>query len=235
MNEMMHIECRNCGRQIAAADINIERLIAKCGACHAVFGFDLQGGSPPRRQRSKVAMPKSVAVDNQGGELVIVHRWRSVVAVVFLSIFALVWNGISWTFFLAMLSEAPWYVAAFLSVFLLVGAVVGYLALAMMLNSSEIRVAARRLTVKHGPLPFPGGVDVHSDDIEQLWVEQKISHSNSSRGSSTSVTYPVCMRMKNGTRKHLLRNVQDSELALFVEQEIEAFLGIEDREMPGEL
>ena len=235
MSGVLHLECRSCGSAIAAEHINIDRLVAMCSACSAVFGFDLNGGAAMRRDRSKIAMPKSVSVENQGGDLVIVHRWRSPIVVAFLVVFAVGWNSIAWSMFLVTLSEETWFISAFLSIFLMVGAGVGYLALAMLLNSSEIRVSRRELTVKHGPMPFPGAVAVDPGDIEQVWVEQKISHSSSSKGrSSTSVSYPVCMRLKDGTRKVLLRNVTDSELALFVEQQIETHLGIEDQAVRGE-
>ncbi|MFT4844098.1 MAG: hypothetical protein ACJA0V_000382 [Planctomycetota bacterium] len=110
-----------------------------------------------------------------------------------------------------------------------------YLTLAIMLNSTEIRASSRRLTVKSGPLPFPGSVDVHSEDIDQIWVEEKISQSRSSKGrTSTSVHFPVFMRMQDGTKKTLLRYGQDSDMSLFLEQQIEMHLGIEDRAVRGE-
>tara|TARA_R110002072_G_scaffold243682_1_gene402806 strand:+ start:160082 stop:160795 length:714 start_codon:yes stop_codon:yes gene_type:complete len=233
--EVMRVDCRNCGESVSADNINIDKLVAKCGACHAVFGFDVAGGATKPRKRENIAMPKSVTVENQGGELVIVHRWRSIVAVLFLTVFTLIWNSITWTFFVIMWQEGQGFVMAFLSIFVAVGVGVAYLTLGILLNSTEIRVSGRRLTVKSGPLPMPGSVDVRSEDIDQVWVEEKVSHSNSRQGhSSTSVHYPVFLRMKDGTKKTLARYGQDSDLSLFLEQEIETHLGIEDRPMRGE-
>lgn len=231
----MKVECRSCGVHVPAENLNIDKLVAKCGACNAVFGFDVAGGSAHRRQRANIAMPRGVTVENQGGDLVIVRSWRSVFLVVFLTVFTVIWNGITWTFFIGTLASGLWPLTAFLSIFLVVGALVGYATLCVLLNSTEIRVSNRRLTVKHGPLPVPGGVDVDPSEIEQLWVEQSISHSRSDNGtSSTSVSYPLYMRLKNGSKKALLRSVGDSELSIYLEQQVEEFLGIQDRAVRGE-
>lgn len=234
--DVMRIECRSCGEVVSAEDINIDKMVAKCSSCHAVFGFQLEGEARPKRERANVAMPKSVTVEDFGGELVITHRWRNIVAVIFLVIFSVIWNGVTWTFFVSMLDEdGMGFFALFLSLFVVVGLFVGYFTLAVMLNSTEIRVSSRRLTVKHGPLPVPGSVDIPSDQIDQVWVEEKISTSRGSDGhTSTSVHYPVFARMTDGTKKVLIRYGHDSDLSLFLEQEIEEHLGIEDRAVRGE-
>lgn len=235
MSDVIHVECRSCGTSVPAADINIEKLVAKCSRCHAVFGIHLDGSASAPRGGVKIAPPKNVTVENQGGEFVILRRWRGWGAVIFLTIFAMIWNGICWPFFVAMLMEGPWFIAAFLSIFCLVGLAVAYSTLAMLLNSTEIRVGSRDLAVKHGPVPVPGGVEVQSGDIEQLWVEQSISHSRSNNGHvNTHVTYSVLLRKKDGTREVLLKSAGSSEFALFVEQEIEEHLGIENRPVRGE-
>ena len=142
----------------------------------------------------------------------------------------------AWPFFLGTLDDGEWFVTAFLSIFIFIGACVAYFTIAILLNTTEIRVSNRRLTVKHGPVPVPGNVEVESSDIDQLWVEQKISTSSSSNSTSTStsVSYPLYLRTKDGTRKVLMRSSHDSELSLFLEQQIEDFLGIEDRAVRGE-
>ncbi|MFT4512967.1 MAG: hypothetical protein ACI89X_004784 [Planctomycetota bacterium] len=232
--DVMHVDCRNCGKAVSAEDINIDKLVAKCGSCHAVFGFDIEGGKSETRARTNIAIPKSVTVENQGGELVITYRWRNIILVIFLMFFALVLNGATWMFLLGSM-DGPGFITGFLAIFVLVGAGVIYLTLAIILNSTEIRASSRQLTVKSGPLPFPGSVDVRSEDIDQVWVEEKITSNRSNNGhNSTSVHYPVFMRMKDGTKKMLMRYSRDSDLSLFIEQEIETHLGIEDRAMRGE-
>jgi len=231
----MQIECQSCGAEVPADNINLEKLVAKCEQCNAVFGFDVAGGQVARRDRPNIGMPKGLTVENFGSELIITRSWRHPVLIVFMVIFTLFWNGMVWPFFIGSLNSDEWFISAFLSIFVFVGALVGYFTLGVLLNSTEIRVSSRRLTVKSGPLPFPGNVDVDSSQIDQLWVEQSISHNRSNNGtSSTSVSFPVYMRLKDGKRKALIRSSHDSEMSLFLEQEIETFLGIEDRAVRGE-
>jgi hypothetical protein len=35
----MHLNCKACGAQIRAEDMNLDHLVARCRHCHAVFGF----------------------------------------------------------------------------------------------------------------------------------------------------------------------------------------------------
>lgn len=231
----MQIECKSCGSVIPAADVNVEQMVAKCTVCNAVFGFQAPGSKPAARQRPTVAMPKGMVVEDQGGELVFTVVWRNMLLIVFLTVFVLIWNGVTWPFFAMTLEEGPWFLTAFLSVFVLVGLLVAYAWLCVFFNSTEIRVNQATLVVQHGPLPVPGGCRLRVEDIEQFYVEQKVSHSRSGDGrSSTSVSYPLYARLKDGTRKAVLRNVRDSDAALYFEQQLEQYLGIEDREMPGE-
>ncbi len=41
----MKLTCPECGAHIPADNINVERLVAKCGACDAVFAFGGQLGA----------------------------------------------------------------------------------------------------------------------------------------------------------------------------------------------
>ena len=231
----MQIQCKSCGKAIAADNVNIEQMVAKCTACNAVFGFHAPGSKPAVRQRPTVGMPKGMVVEDQGGELVFTVAWRKPLLVLFLTVFVLIWNGVTWPFFAITYEEGPWFLTAFLSVFVLVGLLMAYVWLCVFFNATEIRVNQAMLVVQHGPLPVPGNCRLRVDEIEQLYVEQKISHNRSSDGhSTTSVSYPLCAQLKDGSRKIVLRTLSDSDTSLYFEQQIEQYLGIEDREMPGE-
>ena len=47
----MRVSCKSCGAAIPAANLNLDRMVAKCGACHAVFAFAVDGAAPPTRPR----------------------------------------------------------------------------------------------------------------------------------------------------------------------------------------
>ena len=43
----MRVSCKSCGAAVPAANLNLDRMVAKCGACHAVFAFAVDGAAPP--------------------------------------------------------------------------------------------------------------------------------------------------------------------------------------------
>jgi DNA-directed RNA polymerase subunit RPC12/RpoP len=70
----MQLSCPYCGHNIPAADINVERMVAKCASCSAVFGFEDQIDSASVQARKlAVPLPKGILVEQQG----YATRWRS--------------------------------------------------------------------------------------------------------------------------------------------------------------
>lgn len=235
----MKVQCKSCGTTVPADNLNLDRMVAKCASCHAVFAFSVDGQQPPSREpaerpRGDVPRPARLEIERFGGELVITRRWWSTVAVVFLTIFTIVWNGISWTGFVMVLGEVP-LAALFVGLFVLIGALVGYITICVMLNSTVITVG-RELTIRHGPMPVPGNRTLAAGELDQLYVTEHISTSTSDNGRrSTSVSYQLRARLKDGSGVKLLRAVPEAEEALYLEQLIEEELGIEDAPVRGEM
>ncbi len=76
----MQIHCKQCGAQIPAEHLNLNRLIAKCTSCNSVFSFADQvedTGSTQYVERLAVPMPKRIEVNIFGGRLQITRRWFS--------------------------------------------------------------------------------------------------------------------------------------------------------------
>ena len=68
----MQLHCPYCGHAIPAADVNLDRMVAKCASCSAVFGFEDQVDAAPAAPRKlAVPLPKGIAVEQQGYELAI--------------------------------------------------------------------------------------------------------------------------------------------------------------------
>lgn len=66
----MQIQCRSCRAKIQAEDVNLDRMLAKCRACNAIFDFSNQVDAPPtpspakaRRDRGEVPMPGKLKVE----------------------------------------------------------------------------------------------------------------------------------------------------------------------------
>jgi hypothetical protein len=131
----MQVTCKQCGAPIGAEAVNLDRLVAKCAFCNAVFSFadQLEPAERPRpaAERFDVPMPKGFDVQARTGRLRIARKW--------------------------------------------------------------------------------------------------FSHKN-----STSTTYEVYAILQDGARQKLLSGLHEIEQALYIEQEIERFLEIEDRPVRGE-
>ena len=116
-----------------------------------------------------------------------------------------------------------------------VGVGLTYFVLAGFLNSTVIRVADGMLSVRHGPLPWRGNLDMSTDGIEQIYCQNKLDKRRDEDGhTTTSIQYEV-HAVIGGQKTKLLSGLHEADHALFVEQRLERFLGIEDHAVPGEM
>lgn len=116
-----------------------------------------------------------------------------------------------------------------------VGVGLTYFVLAGFLNSTVVRVVDGMLSVRHGPLPWRGNLDLSSDEIDQIYCQNKLSTSRNDDGhTSTSMTFEV-HAVVAGQKRKLLGGLREADHALFLEQTLERFLKIRDRAVPGEM
>jgi len=229
----MNLTCPHCSRTIPAENINIQTCIAKCGSCNAVFGFSdkVQGATAFNSSKRAVEMPKGYVMENGAEGLVITHKWFSS-KYVFMLFFCIFWDG-----FLV-----NWYAIAFrhtgslaMKVFPLlhvgVGVFLTYTTIAGFLNRTRITMNMGELRIKHFPLPWPGNRTIARLEIDQLFCEEKMSSSR----NSTSYSYNLSAVMTGGRRVKLVSGLENPEDALFLEQQVENFLGITDRPVAGEM
>ena len=237
----MNIACRSCSQPIHSDDVNLDRLIAKCRSCHAVFHFTLgdDSGTPQEgRERANVPRPDNYTVDDFGGELQIIKRWRSGCAILFLIFFAGAWN--TFVFVIPFsdtghFDEVPLFVRLIMIPFQIVGICLAYLLLGTFVNRTTIYVGSRTIRLKHEPLPFPGNVEIETADIDQLFVRERIVRRSSDSGSRYRSACSVEVQCKDGERKKLINPVADVDTGLWIEEVIEERLGIADRPVRGEI
>jgi hypothetical protein len=235
----MLVHCTHCSRQIPAADLDVSTAIAKCRHCNAVFSFaaalEQEGGAPARPHRTPgaaaVSQPKGIKVEDWAGNLLISRRWFSL-AFIFLAFFCAAWDGflVFWYGLAFTEADTPWIMVVFPIGHLAVGVFLTYFTLCGLLNRTVIKVESGRLTIRHGPLPWPGNRDVDTADLDQLYCRRVIR--NTSNGSSE--TYQLHVLTKSGQQMKLVSGLDGPEQALFLEQRIEQYLGIENRPVAGE-
>ncbi|MEM7018176.1 MAG: hypothetical protein AAF512_12655 [Pseudomonadota bacterium] len=227
----MQLNCKSCNAQIPAEDVNIDQMVAKCCVCDAVFSFaDQFPDAPPRRPpKTKVGQPKRISIDYASGGLVIARKWFRPLFI-FLTFFAIFWDGFMVVWYYIAITEQEWVMGAFGTLHALVGIGLTYYVIAGYLNTTFIAVNVRELKITHRPLPFPGGKKLRSADIRQLFCKEKINRNK----NGTYRTYELHALTAQGKRMKLLDGLPEPEEALFLEQEVQRFLKIKDAPVRGE-
>jgi DNA-directed RNA polymerase subunit RPC12/RpoP len=231
--ELAEMSCTRCGAPIAHEDIDLDLAMARCAHCGTVFKIKepaLPPDVPPMRERPAVPLPKNVEVKQEGDGLVISYRWFTP-AFIFMIFFAVFWNGFMVVWHGISLASGAWFMSLFGLLHTAVGIGVGYYTLAGLVNRTVVHVELGTLSITHTPLPWFGSKRVAVDDIRQVYCKEKISRSK----NGTSVTYEVHAVLENAAKEALMKRLQEPEQALYVEQQIEKYLGIEDRPVAGEL
>ncbi len=232
----MHVHCPHCGARVPADDLNIETAIARCRPCEAVFSFaaalrqeaEARGG--PTAPRRDVPTPRGVQIENWGGDLRIRRRWFHPGAL-FLVVFCLFWDGflVLW-YAIGITQSAPLVMLLFPLLHVAVGVGLSYFTLGLLVNHTVIDIGSGVLTLRHGPLPFPGNRTLAAADLDQLYCRQRIHHGR----NSSSETYELYAIDRTGRKLKLLGNLPEAEDALFLEQQIEKTLKLKDRPVAGE-
>jgi len=228
----MQIQCPHCSAQIPAAQINLDRLLATCSLCNAVFSFaDQVEGTDAFHpvERIDVPMPKGIEMRKIGNRLEIIRKWFSP-KYIFLTFFTVFWNGFMIMWFGITITKGAWPLAAVGLLHGGVGVWLLYTVLAGYLNKTVIAVSGRELSITHGPLPWRGNKQLKSSNITQVYCKERIHP-----GRQPNCTYEVQAILRGGAHEKLLSGLDESEQALYLEQEIERFLEIENRPVKGEL
>ena len=105
-----------------------------------------------------------------------------------------------------------------------------YALMTVFLNTTTISVTSNVISVKHGPLPVWRKKRVASKEVLQLYCKKE-NYCNKFFWDSSFSVEAVMNNKKNIT---LLFNLKIAEQALFIKQEIEKFLNIEDKPVKGE-
>lgn len=226
----MRVSCKKCRSEIPATDVDIKRAIAKCTSCNEIFDFSDQLSAVPARSPMAVSLPKNMEVRESASGFTIVRRWFSP-KVFPMAGFCLLWNGFLFFWYDKAFESGNLIAIFFPFLHVAVGAGLTYSVLAGFLNKTYIGVSRQLLAVVTSPLPFFNKKTLNPDDVEQLYSKEKVTRGR----DSTTSTYEVHIVTKSGKDIKLVSGLQQSEQALYIEQEIEKYLEIKDRRVRGEL
>jgi hypothetical protein len=198
---------------------------------------------PPGGRKPSVSSLGPYREPAVGAGAALVRQWRSTTtgSIWFLTLFAILWNGIltamivnllglqtigvndhthsSWG---EVLRHDPW-IGIFV-VFPLIGIVVGYVVVATWINHTRIDLTSNTLIIRRGPLPWRGRfLALPVSAIQQLYVQEYVSHEENDQPATA---FRVMARLTDGRDLLVDRGMKVYNDARALEQWIEKRLGI---------
>ena len=177
-----------------------------------------------------VPIPEKFSVFHDRDKLVIRRKWFGPI-VFFLIPFTLCWDGFMVFWFYKAFTAGEWMMAAFGSIHALVGVGMTYFIICTFANSTDITIDPRHVSVKIHPFPWPGGKDIPTTDIAQLYCDKQVTQTK----NGTSKSYSVKIIDKHGKSTKLIAGLRDVQEAKFIEDKVESILGIENQPVTGEI
>lgn len=232
MAEPKALQCPSCASPLREEAFDRDQGHVKCAYCGALMLIPVAGNRPAAfRERPPVPLPDRMELRHTPHGIEITQRWFHVV-VLFLIPFCLVWDGflVFW-YTNALRSGAPLAAALFPLVHVAVGVGLTYYTVACLVNKTRLTVERGEVVITHGPLPWFGYRRVPGVMIDQLYAKSHVTHGKN--GPRTD--YQLCYVNTTGRHEKLHANHLTSDQALYLEQQLEKALGIQDRAVPGEL
>ena len=236
----MQLRCEACSAPYRADDVSLALGVAKCRACDAVRHRSERPGTgearterEPRALRPKLPVPRFFDLEETAGTTRISWSW-----------FRLEYVMVgAWGFALDLFSGAllarslsagdplePGPVA-FLCLLLAGGLGLTYCALTGVLNTTTVEASRDGLSIRHGPLPWPGNQDLPRRALTHLYgLENARRPLFAWHGRGWDLNAVDA----KGRRRTLLSRLEEQEQVLFLEQALEKRLGIEEAPVQGE-
>jgi hypothetical protein len=146
-----------------------------------------------------------------------------------MTVFAIFWDGFLFMWYSKVKVANPM-ASYFPLIHVAVGIGLTYYVVAGWLNRTHILIGQGKIAVRHRPVPWIGEKTLEAADLKQLYAKDKVTHSR----NGTSVTYEVRAVTRSGRNIELVSGLESSEQAVYIEQEIEKYLNIEDIPIKGE-
>jgi hypothetical protein len=184
---------------------------------------------------TEIGMPDGINIDKNFQGLRITRKWFGF-KFILLTLFVVIWDAFLINWYAMAFSSS--FQSAFDVMFIIfplfhvaLGMGLSYYVLAGYFNKTIIDVDFNSITVRHGPIPFWGNKEVSSKTITQLYCKGD----EFPGGRSSYRTFAVHAITSEQRNIKLLTGLDNSEQALFIEQEIEKFLNLEDKPVKGEI
>lgn len=233
---MLQLDCPQCRTAILPDDINVQADIAKCSACGTVFRVSqtLAQATFNNEHKRNLLLPNGVTL-TPGLQLDIALTWRKLGSNWIYWLFGMAFTGVPLFMIVAMLvmGDVPWFFFPFVSLFLMVGLSFLFAAVARLLNTTYITASAHELRVEHRPISGLGWKNnaYKRSDVDQFFVTE---YEESRTNNRPNYAYALNLMLKNGTEVQLVKGLRNAATAFYMEYQLEKYLALEDRAVPGE-
>lgn len=221
----MRVECPNCAAAIPAADVELTTRLAKCRACDDVFPLPASVTDPT----ALPPVPAGVKVTDDGLSRRLSFRWFGP-GTVGQMVFVIGWDAflVFWYWNAAFKGPIDWFGVIFPIGHVAVGVYVKYRVLCELVNRTAVEVGDV-LRVWHGPMPWPGGVELPSSEVTAVYCVP-VAY----KGKTITVSYAVKAVTEEEPEVTLLSGLPTLPRAKFFERQIERWLGLPPTPVPGE-
>lgn len=231
MVEIIPLTCPSCGAATRADSATGRFRCEYCGNVHLVRENPPAPEAVARKPATlRLPQPHEVRLERDQRGSYITWRWFSWKYIPAL-FFCLFWDGFLFFWYgLAFNMNAPLLFKLFPILHVAVGLYVTYTTLAGFLNRTNLELTQKELAVWFTPLPWPGEKTIPTAEIQQFFCREKIVHAK----NSVRHSYTLSAITRAGLQVELLRDLDSPDLALFLEQQLEEWMNIEDRPVKGE-
>lgn len=226
------VVCPECSASVSAEHLSTELGVGACPSCSETFDLSraavhTEGSGKTAGEGWELSIPPGMELARTKASLVLTFSWPTGMGA------KIAFVGVAGCAVLATVSGAQGTtgggVGAALAVVML--GFVAYIAAAFFLNTTTVIVHEGTLAVEHGPLPWPGGIELRVSNLVQLFVRRV--ETRGGKSGQKHISYALVAKTR-GREITLAANFQDAESAQFIERAIEEHLGIDDRVMPEE-
>jgi hypothetical protein len=236
----MEAKCPQCSAKFVKTDINKDNFSVLCKGCKSIFGLEkvdlpqgfMDGEIGGFKKRKKVQLPMGIELNSKDGVLTIKRKWfnRGFLVVVLL---AIAWNGaiVIWNESLnSTLGSSP-IATIYPFIHLIIGLILFYYTLAGLVNTTIFTISKESILIKNRPIPWFGISTIASSKLKQLYSTKKNPYKNKNEKD----IFHIYALLKNGKKLKIVHGLHTDNQALYIEQQIEQYLGIKDRHISNEL
>jgi hypothetical protein len=193
----------------AGQELSVEDLLAVLTDPLASEGIQVDG--------KPMTVPTNVVCDEQAGHITLTQRWFSWIFVLMVPVCVLLDAAIVGTYALMPKGDLALAVLLLLLPGILLALWASYYILAKLVNRTVVRVTTSGLSIRHGPLPWPGNQDHPIKQVRKFCCRL---HVNRNYAGDVWKTYTLSAILENGRQVDLLRKIGSPGAASILEQQV---------------